>query len=182
MGRPRGGQSRVRVYKDGPCSFSSHLSLLPPSFFFLPFFCVLFFFFFFLASVLLLPSSLILPNPSHAIPSHFIQSHPIPSYHTLSHSIPSHPTPFPPPLRDPVPKNNQFFRRFFGPACVRIPYVILLRRGLLCNVENVCAKDPIGYMACGPLEGPACVRIPYRIHAKTFQNFLKCLSFCKDTI
>ena len=72
-----------------------------------------------------------------------------------------------------LPKNQQLFGRFFGPACVRIPYVILLRRGLFCNVENVCAKDPKEYMACGLLEGPACVRIPYRIHVETFQKIEK---------
>ena len=69
-----GGRSGGGVYNAGPCSAGSLLSLLPSSFF-LPFFCVLFFFFFFfLASVLFLPSSLILPNPSQAIPSH---RHPI---------------------------------------------------------------------------------------------------------
>ena len=71
-----GGRSGGGVYNAGPCSAGSLLSLLPSSFF-LPFFCVLFFFFFFLASVLFLPSSLILPNPSQAIPSH---RHPIPSH------------------------------------------------------------------------------------------------------
>ena len=104
------------------------------------------------------------PIPSHSRPSHLIPCYPIPVHPILSHpitshpipsrSIPSHPNPFPPPLWDPVPKNNQFFGSFFGPACVRITYTILLRRGLFCNVEKVCAKDPIPYVGCGLLRHP----------------------------
>ena len=53
-----------------------------------------------------------------------------------------------------VPKNKQLFGSFFGPAHVRISYTILLRRGLFCNVEKVCAKDPVPYVGCGLLRDP----------------------------
>ena len=57
-------------------------------------------------------------------------------------------------LVGPVPKNKQLFGSFFGPARVRISYTPLLRRGLFCNVEKVCAKDPVPYVGCGLLRDP----------------------------
>ena len=135
-----GGRSGVRVYKDLPLLLLLLFLLL-----------------------ILIPSH---PMPSHPIPfppisshpmlSHPCPSHPLTSHHITSHPVPSHPIPThsPPPLWDPVPKNNQFFGSFFGPACVRITYTILLRRGLFCNVEKVCAKDPVPYVGCGLLGDP----------------------------
>ena len=122
---PGGGRSGVRVYKDLP------LLLL-------------------LLFLLLILISSHPAIPSHPIPAHLISSHAIP-HPITSHSIPSHPTPFPFPLRDPVPKNKQLFGSFFGPARVRISYTPLLRRGLFCNVEKVCAKGPVPYVGCGLL-------------------------------
>ena len=49
---------------------------------------------------------------------------------------------------------STFFGWFFGPACVRIPFVISFRRGLFRSVEKVCAKDPIGYAGCGLRRDP----------------------------
>ena len=43
-----------------------------------------------------------------------------------------------------------FFASFFGPVCVRISYVIALKRGFFCNVEKVYAKDPLGYVGMRP--------------------------------
>ena len=56
--------------------------------------------------------------------------------HGIAWTIPNDPLQ-PPPFRDLVAESDNFFACFFGPACVSISYVFMLRRGLFCNVAKV---------------------------------------------
>ena len=72
----------------------------------------------------------------------------------------------PPPFRDLVAENDNFFTCFFGPACVSISYGFMLRRDLFCYVAKV--------YACGfrrvLTRAPHDARIWTMVHAKNHEK------------